>query len=69
MGNMLLSHTYDSFVSKRAEPALEQGSYLESTLVLKFKGQKWKEGTLKEKREVEGINEGKEQGKERNKET
>lgn len=60
MGKMLSSHIYDSFVSKRAEPALEQGSYLESTLVLKFKGQKWKEGTLKEKREVEGINEGRE---------
>lgn len=60
MGNMLSSHIHDSFVSKRAEPTLEQRSYLESTLILKFKGQKWKEGILKEKREVEGINEGRE---------
>lgn len=46
---MLSSHTYESFVSKRTKSALEQGPYLESTLVLTFKEQKWREGTLKER--------------------
>lgn len=54
---MPASHIYKSCVSKRAKPALEQWLYLESTLVLKFKGQQRREGTLEGKGDVEGTNE------------